>query len=165
MLILVGLTSLIASYLSPDPHVVYSFAHASTNILVVNAAEMMLLVGLPMFLLIVPGVVHTVRHIRWALTGYMIIGSLYALGTIFVAPLGLYSKEQILGVKRPAVFGTVSSGLGTLLVLFASVACCQALYATRLLSRILWSLLTVVMCLGVVMTFGRESWLALLLAL
>src|SRR5205814_3306741 len=68
MLSLVGLTSLIASHLSPDPHVTYSFTHSSTNILVVNAAEMMLLIGLPMFLLIVPGVVHTVRHIRWALT-------------------------------------------------------------------------------------------------
>ncbi len=164
-LIVIGLISIIYSHLFPDPNVSYSFAHSSTSILVVNAAEMMLLIGLPMFLVVVPGVVHTVRHVRWSIIGYMIVGSLYALGTIFAAPLGLYSKEIILGIRRPEVFGSVSSGLGTLIVLFASIAFSQAFYARKTLSRIIWGILTFVMSMGVIMTIGRESWIALFLAL
>ncbi|QBD81744.1 O-antigen ligase domain-containing protein [Ktedonosporobacter rubrisoli] len=164
-LIVVGLVSIIYSHLSPDPNVTYSFPHATTNVLIVNAAEMMLLVGLPMFVVVVAGIIHTVRHVYWSLIGYMVVGLLYALGTIFAAPLGLYSKEVIMGIRRPEVFGSVSSGLGTLLVLFASVAFCQALYSQKTLTRTIWGLLTLIMSIGVVMTIGRESWIALFLAL
>ncbi|HEU5227213.1 MAG TPA: O-antigen ligase family protein [Ktedonobacteraceae bacterium] len=164
-LIFVGLISMTLSHLFPDPYVTYSFPHASTSIWVVNAAEVMLLIGLPLFLVVVPGVVHTTRHVRWALIAYMIVGSLYALGTIFAAPLGLYSKEVILGIRRPEVFGSVSSGLGTLLVLFASIALCQALYHTTRRARIIWGVLTALFSVGAIMTIGRESWIALFLAI
>ena len=163
-LIAVGLISIIFSRLFPDPNVTYSFPHVSTSIWVVNAAEMMLLIGLPMFLVVVPGVVHTVRHVRWVIAAYMIVGAMYALGTIFAAPLGLYSKEVILGIRRPQVFGAVSSGLGTLLVLFVSIAFCQVLYTKAKGARIFWGLLTALFSVGVIMTIGRESWVALFLA-
>ena len=163
-LIVVGVTSIILSRLFPDPNVIYSFPHSTTQIGVVNAAEIMILIGLPLFLVVVPGVIHTTRHVRWVLVAYMIVGSLYALGTIFAAPLGLYSQEVILGVRRPEVFGTVSSGLGTLLVLFTCIALCRALYTTSKGARFIWGGLTAVFSLGVIMTIGRESWIALLLA-
>src|SRR5690242_442630 len=103
-LIIVGLISITLSHLFPDPNVTYSFPHSATSIWIVNVAEGMLLIGLPLFLVVVPGVVYTTRHVRWALVAYMIVGLLYALGTIFAAPLGLYSKEVILGIRRPEVF-------------------------------------------------------------
>ncbi len=163
-LIMVGLISILLSRLFPDPNVTYSFPHATTSIWVVNAAEIMILIGLPLFLVVVPGVVHTTRHVRWVLVAYMIVGQLYALGTIFAAPLGLYSKEAILGVQRPQVFGSISSGLGTLLVLFACIALCQAFYRTSRGARIIWGMLTAILSVGVIMTIGRESWIGLFLA-
>jgi len=163
-MIIVGLISIIFSRLFPDPNVIYSFPHSATSIWVVNGAEMMILIGLPLFLVVVPGVVHTTRHVRWLLVAYMIVGLLYALGTIFAAPLGLYSKEVILGVRRPEVFGEVSSGLGTMLVLFACIALCRACYTTSRGARITWGVLTAIFSIGVIMTIGRESWIALFLA-
>lgn len=163
-LIIVGLISITLSHLFPDPNVTYSFPHSATSIWIVNVAEGMLLIGLPLFLVVVPGVVYTTRHVRWALIAYMIVGLLYALGTIFAAPLGLYSKEVILGIRRPEVFGSVSSGLGTLLVLFACIALCQALYNTTRRARIIWGVLSAIFSIGVIMTIGRESWVALFLA-
>ncbi|MDQ2714782.1 MAG: O-antigen ligase family protein [Chloroflexota bacterium] len=163
-LIVAGIVSIIYSHLVPDPNVSYSFAHSTTSVVVTNAAELMLLIGLPMFLVVVPGMVHTVRHVKWVLTAYTIVGLLYALGTIFAAPLGLYSKEVILGVRRPQVFGSVSSGLGTLIVLFTCIALCQALYSIKAVKRLGWAALTAIFTIGVIMTVGRESWLALLLS-
>lgn len=163
-IITIGVISIILSRLFPDPNVTYSFPHSTTSIWVVNAAEVMILIGLPLFLVVVPGVVHTTRHVRWVLVAYMIVGSLYALGTIFAAPLGLYSKEVILGVRRPQVFGEVSSGLGTMLVLFACIALCRAFYTTTRGARIIWGVLTAIFSVGVIMTIGRESWIALFLA-
>ncbi|GAC1650516.1 MAG: hypothetical protein NVS4B12_20370 [Ktedonobacteraceae bacterium] len=163
-LITIGLVSIVYSHIFPDPKVVYSFPHSTTSVLIVNAAEMMLLIGLPLFTVIVPGVVRTVRHVRWSLIAYTIIGTLYALGTIFAAQLGLLSKEVILGIRRPQVFGSVSSGLGTLIVLFACVAFGQALYSSKAIGRIIWGVFTAIFSFGVIMTFGRESWLALGLA-
>lgn len=163
-LIVVGTLSIIYSHIFPDPNVSYMYPHSTTSVYVTNAAEMMLLIGLPMFLVVVPGVVRTVRHVHWSIIAYMIIGSLYALGTIFAAPLGLYSKEVILGVRRPQVFGSVSSSLGTMIELFASIAFCQALYATTAVKRTIWGTLTVLFSIGVIMTFGRESWIGLFLA-
>ena len=160
-----GFISIVISHLAPDPKVAYTFAHASTSIYIVNAAEMMLLIGLPMFLVVVPGLVRSTQHAQWCITSYMIVGLLYALGTIFAAPLGLYSKEMILGMRRPEVFGSVSSGLGTLIVLFACIACARACYATGQTARLRWGILTGIFCLGVIMTFGRESWIALFLSL
>lgn len=164
-LIIIGFVSIVLSHLSPDPKVVYSFPHSNTNLLVVNAAEMMLLIGLPMFLVVVPGVVTAVRHVHWTVIAYVIVGLMYALGTIFAAPLGLYSKEVILGVRRPEVFGSVSSGLGTLIVLFASIAYCKTLYSSTRLLRVIWSVITLIFSIGVIMTFGRESWISLFLSL
>ncbi len=163
--ITVGVISLIYSHFFPDPLVTYTFPHSNTSIYVVNAAELMLLIGLPLFLIVVPGVVRTMRHARWIIIAYCSIGLLYALGTIFAAPLGLYSKEVILGVRRPQVFGEVSSGLGMTLVLFTSIGFGQALYATKPLPRTIWGILTGIFALATIMTFGRESWISLFLCL
>ncbi len=162
--IIIGTVSIVYAHFFPDPLVVYAFPHSNTSLYVVNAAELMLLIGLPLFLVVIPGIVRTEQHVRWVLIAYAIIGSLYALGTIFAAQLGLYSQEVILGVKRPQVFGSVSSALGTLLVLFACIALGQALYATKTTPRIIWGILTAIFSLGVIMTFGRESWIGLFLA-
>ncbi len=164
-LMIIGFISIVYSRLFPDPNVTYSFPNSNTSLLVVNAAEMMILVGLPMFLVVVPGLVLTKQQARWTLIAYMFTGSLYALGTIFATPLGLYSQEVILGVRRPQVFGSVSSALGTLIVLFACIAYCQALYSHTRQARVIWGTLTALMSVGVIMTFGRESWLALFLSL
>src|SRR5579885_666366 len=121
-IIIVGVISIILSHLFPDPNVTYSFPHSTTAFWVVNAAEIMILIGLPLFLVVV------------------------------------------LGVGRPQVFGEVSSGLGTMLVLFACIALCRAFYTSTRGERITWGVLTAVFSLGVIMTIGRESWIALLLA-
>ncbi len=163
-LILVGLTSIIYSRLFPDPNVQYSFVHSNVSITVVNITEMALLIGLPMFLVIVPGMVRTVRDVRWVLRSYMALGMLYALGTIFAAPLGLYSQEVILGNRRPEVFGVVSSGLGVLLVIFTCIAFGQALYSRKRVTRWCWSLLTCIFVIAVIMSFGREAWVGLFLS-
>ena len=163
-LILVGLTSIIYSRLYPDPNVSYSFVHSNVSLTVVNLAEMTLLVGLPMYLIVVPGLVRTERDVRWIIGAYTFVGILYALGTIFAAPLGLYSKEVILGYRRPEVFGEVSSGLGSILVLFTCIAFGQALYARTRVTRLTWGLLAAIFGLGVIMSFGREAWIGLTLA-
>jgi O-antigen ligase len=163
-LIAVGIMSIIYSRLFPDPTVSYSFTHSNVSITLVNLSEIVLLTGLPMFLLIVPGMVHGVRDVKLVLGAYLVVGLMYALGTIFAGPLGLYSKDVILGNKRPEVFGSVSSALGSLILLFACLALGQALYARRGFPRLSWSLLTIVYCIAVIMTFGRESWIALFLA-
>lgn len=164
-LIVIGFISIVYSHLLPDPFVTYSFLHSNTSIYITNAAEIMLLVGLPMFLVVVPGVVRSMKHVYWTILAYTAIGALYALGTIFAAPLGLYSQEVILGVRRPQVFGSVSSALGTLLVLFACITFAQTLYAKNNIGRAIWGSITGVFSLGVIMTFGRESWIGLFLAL
>lgn len=163
-LILVGLISIIYSRLFPDPNVSYTYPHSTVSITITNLSEMALLIGLPLFLLLVPGVIRTVRDVRWVIGAYICIGLVYALGTIFAAPLGLYSKEVILGNRRPEVFGSVSSGLGGLILLFTSVAFGQFLYSTKAKTRLFWGLISLIFCLGVVMTFGRESWIGLFLA-
>lgn len=163
-LITIGLISIILSHIFPDPHVVYSYPHSNTSIYITNAAELMILVGLPLFTLLVPGIVRTVRYVRLSVFAYTFIGTLYALGTIFATQLGLLSKEVILGVRRPQVFGSVSSGLGTLLVLFSCVAFGQAVYSKKTSGKIIWGIFAAVFALGTIMTFGRESWLGLFLA-
>jgi O-antigen ligase len=164
-LIAIGLISILYSHFFPDPQVIYAFPHSNTSVYVTNAAEIMLLIGLPMFLVVVPGVVRSMKHVQWTIIAYTAIGLLYALGTIFAAPLGLYSQEVILGVRRPQVFGEVSSALGTLLVLFTCITFTQAIYAPSIVKRTLWGSITAIFALGVIMTFGRESWIGLFLAL
>jgi O-antigen ligase len=163
-LIIFGLISIIYSRLFPDPNVPYQFPHSTVSLTVVNAAEMALLVGLPMFLTLVPGVVRTARRAYAVVIAYVAVGLLYALGAIFAGPLNLYSKQVILGVRRPMVFGAVSSALGSLILLFGCLAFCQALYAVRLRSRLIWSGLSLVFCIGIIVTFGRESWIGMFLA-
>jgi O-antigen ligase len=163
-LILIGLSSIIYSRLFPDPNVPYSFVHSNVSITIVNITEMALLIGLPMFLVIVPGVVRTVRDFQWALGSYIGLGMLYALGTIFAAPLELYSQEVILGNRRPQVFGSVSSGLGVLLVIFTCIAFGQALYTRKRVTRWCWSLFTIIFAIAVIMSFGREAWIGLFLS-
>jgi len=163
-LIAVGLISIIYSRLFPDPTVSYSFVHSNVSITLVNLSEMVLLIGLPLFLLIVPGMVRRIRDVKLVLGAYMVVGLVYATGTIFAGPLGLYSNSVILGNRRPQVFGSVSSALGSLILLFACLALGQALYARSGTSRLRWGLLTLVFFIAVIMTFGRESWIALFLS-
>src|SRR6266487_4044251 len=153
-LIAVGLISIIYSRLFPDPTVSYSFVHSNVSITLVNLSEMVLLIGLPLFLLIVPGMVRRIQDLKLVLGAYIVVGLMYALGTIFAGPLGLYSNSVILGNRRPQVFGSVSSALGSLILLFA----CSGT------SRLRWGLLTLVFFIAVIMTFGRESWIALFLS-
>ncbi len=164
VVILIGVVSIIYSRLFPDPGVSYTFPHSTVSITIVNLSELVLLIGLPMFLVVVPGIVRAVRDVNWVIGAYILVGALYALGTIFAAPLGLYSNEIILGIRRPEVFGSVSSGLGTLIVLFGCIAFGQALYAHTNVSRTCWGLVTFLFAIGVIMTFGRESWIELFLS-
>src|SRR5205085_3772538 len=64
-LIIVGLISIIYSRLFPDPTVAYTYPHSYVSITLVNLSAMVLLIGLPMFLIVVPGVVRTVRDVHW----------------------------------------------------------------------------------------------------
>lgn len=162
VLCVIAVISIIYSRLFPDPQVPYQYPHATVPITVVNLAEMVLLIGLPMFLILVPGVVRRVLDVYLVIGAYIIIGLGYSLGTIFAAPLNLYSKKSILGFQRPQVFGETSSGLGTIILLFTSISLGQALY-TRGKIRVLWIVLFLVFSLGVIMTFGRESWVGLFL--
>jgi O-antigen ligase len=163
-LIVTGVVSIGLSHLFPDPNVTYSFPHSNTSVLVVNAAELMILIGLPLFTLIVPGTIRTSRYARLVVYAYVAIGVLYALGTIFASQLGLLSKQVILGVSRPQVFGSISSALGTILILFTCIALGQTLYSRATLAKIIWGVLTTLFVLGTIMTFGRESWLGVFLA-
>jgi O-antigen ligase len=159
--VLVGLASIIYSWLNPDPTVVYSFRHANVPLILVNAMEMALLLGLPLLLFALPGLIRTSRDVELIVRAFIGIGILYALGTIFAMPLGLYSQEVILGNTRPQVFGEVSSALGMLLVLFASIALGQALYAQTQAASFFYYLCTAIFGMAVIMSLGRESWLAL----
>jgi len=163
-LALIGFLSIIASYLFPDRHVTYAFAHSDVPLLVVNGVEMFLLISLPLFIVIVPAMVRTLRDAHWMIGAYLVVGSPYALGTIFAGPLHLYSQQVILGAQRPEVFGTSSSKLGILNVLFACLALAQMLYARKESTRLGFGLLTCIYAGGVVMSFGRESWIGFLLA-
>ena len=163
-LIAIGLTSIIYSRLFPDPRVSYSFLHSNVSITIVNLSEMSLLVGLPLFLVIASEVLTTVRDVQWVIGAYVAVGMMYAIGTIFAGPLGLSSQEVILGNRRPSVFGSTSSGLGSSLVLFTCIAFGQALYATKGRQRAFWGLLTFLFSIAVIMSFGRESWIDLFLA-
>lgn len=164
-LILAGLISIINSRLYPDPKVPYTYPHSDVSITIVNLSEMGLLIGLPMFLVVVPGLLRKVRDLRLVLGAYTLIGSLYALGTIFAAPLGFYSKKSILGIRRPEVFGSSSSGLGTLIVLFNTITFSQFLYARTGKARAYWGITSLVLCIGVIMALGRESWIELFLTI
>ena len=165
LMIGIGFLSIVYSRLNPDPHVSYSFPHSNVSLTLVNLSEMFLLICLPLVLAIVPGLVRSKRAALWVLGTFIGVGALYALGTIFAAPLGLYSKEVILGVRRPEVFGSVSSGLGTTILMFTTLAFGQALYAAKSSTRAFWYIVSAIFGLGVIMTFGRESWIALLLAI
>ncbi len=163
-LTIIGFLSIISSHLSPDPHVTYAFAHSNVPFLLVNIVEMFLLISLPLFIVIVPAMVRTLRDARWMIGAYLVVGLPYALGTIFAGPLHLYSQEVILGAQRPEVFGASSSNLGILNVLFACLALGQMLYARKDSTRLGFGLLTCIFAVAVVMSFGRESWIGLLLA-
>lgn len=157
----IGLTSIIDSWLNPDPAVVYSFRHADVPLILVNAMELALLLGLPTLLMALPGLIQTMHDVQRIVNAFIGIGLVYALGTIFAGPLGLNSQEVILGNTRPQVFGQVSSALGMLLVLFTCIALGKALYArTREASLCYW-LCTLIFSIAVIMSLGRESWLSL----
>src|SRR6266566_4078470 len=160
----VGFLSILYSHLFPDLHVSYAFAHSDAPLLLVNLVEMSLLVGLPLFTVIVPGMVRTARDARWMIGAYIGIGLLYGLGTVFAAPLGLYSQDVILGVRRPEVLGTSSSGLGITNAFFACLVFGQMLYAQKRATRLWLGLLTCIFAAAVVLSFGRESWIAFFLA-
>jgi len=160
----IGFLSIIYSHVFPDPHVSYSFAHSDAPLLLVNLVEMILLISLPLFTVIVPGMVRTARDARWMIGAYIGIGLLYGLGTVFAAPLGLYSQDIILGVRRPEVLGNTSSGLGITNAFFACLALGQMLYARKGTTRLWSGLLTCIFAAAVVMSFGRESWVAFFLA-
>ena len=162
--VLVGLASIIYSRLQPDPRVVYSYPHFAVPLILVNIMEMVLLVGLPVVLMIVPALIRTARDVQWIVRAFIGIGMLYALGTIFAGPLGLYSQEVILGQRRPQVLGETSSVLGMLLVFFTCIALSQALYAPTRSASFRWWLFTIIFSIAVIMSFGRESWIALCLS-
>ncbi len=163
-IVLVGLASIVYSWLHPDPQVVYSFRHADVPVILVNAMEMALLLGLPLLLMALPGLIQTMRDIQLVVRAFIGIGLLYALGTIFAAPLGLYSNEVILGNVRPQVFGQVSSALGMLLVLFVCIALGKAFYAETRIAASWYYLCALIFSIAVIMSLGRESWLSLALS-
>lgn len=156
-----GIITVIMSRLSPDPNVAYQFPHSNIPLTVVNAMEVVILIGLPMFLLIVPSIVKKLRELNWAMGSYIGVGFVYALGSILAVPLGLHSNQHILGFSRPRIFGLDSSTLGTLIVLFALMTLSEAMYATKNSRRTFYGILTLVMAAGVIMTFGREAWVGL----
>jgi len=160
----IGLLSILYSHLFPDSHVSYAFAHSDAPLLLVNLVEMILLISLPLFTVIVPGMVRTARDARWLIGAYIGIGLLYGLGTVFAAPLGLYSQDIILGVRRPEVLGNTSSGLGITNAFFACLVFGQMLYARKGATRLWLGLLTCIFAAGVVLSFGREAWIAFFLA-
>lgn len=161
---LVGLSSIIYARTHPDPGVVYSFPHASVPLTLVNITEMLLLLGLPAVLVSIPGLIQTIRGVKWIIWAFVGLGMLYAFGTIFAGPLGLYSDEVILGNRRPQVFGATSSILGMLLVFFACIGLSQALYARARAASLCWWLFTITSSIAVIMSFGRQSWIALVLS-
>jgi hypothetical protein len=160
----VTLISIIYSRLYPDPKVPYTFPHSNVSITIVNLTEMGVIIGLPLLLMIIYTTVHTVRDFRWAFRAYIVIGVLYALGTIFAPALGWYSQKAILGIRRPEVFGSTSSGLGTTLVLFVTLAFSKFLY-TKVKPRVYWLALVVLFSMGVILAFGREAWIELYLTI
>ena len=163
-LTIIGFISIINSHLSPDPHVTYAFAHSDVSLLLVNIVEMFLLICLPLCVIIVPALVRTIRSAQLLIGAYLLIGLPYALGTIFAGPLHLYSTDVILGVSRPQIFGASSSNLGILNVLFTCLALSQMLYVKKDGTRLVLALLTCIYAGGVIMSFGRESWIGLFLA-
>ena len=153
-LALIGFLSIIYSHLSPDPHVTYGFVHSDVSLILVNIVEMFLLICLPLIIVIVPAMVCTLSNARWMIRAFMLIGLPYSLGTIFAGPLHLYSQAVILGVPRPEIFGTSSSNLGILNVLFACLAFGQLLYAKKESAHLGLGLLTCIYAAGVAMSFG-----------
>lgn len=161
-LVFAGLASIINSWLNPDPAVVYSFRHADVPLILVNVMEMALLLGLPVLIIALPGLIQTRREVQWTMRVLIGIGMLYALGTIFAEPLGLSSQGgMILGNARPVVLGQVSSGLGMLLVFFTCIALGKALYSSTRIASFCWWLCALIFGISVIMSFGREAWLSL----
>jgi O-antigen ligase len=163
-LILIGFISIVYSRLFPDPNVPYTYPHSNVSVTVTNLSEMSLLIGLPMFIIVVPGLVRKVIDAHWVNIGYFIAGFLYTTLTIAAGPLGIFSHKSILGVQRPLVFGSTSSGLGGLIVLFVNIAFAKALFAKNNTHRALWLLLTTYYSIGVILAFGREAWLGLFMS-
>jgi O-antigen ligase len=163
-LAVIGFMSIIASHLFPDPHVTYAFVHSDVPLVLVSTVEMFLLISLPLCIVIVPAVVCTLRDARRLVGAYLVVGLPYALGTIFAGPLHLYSQQALLGIQRPEVFGASSSGLGKTNLLFTCMALGHTLYARKESTRLGFGLLTCIYAAGVIMSFGRESWIGLLLA-
>ena len=163
-LILAGFTSIVYSRLFPDPNVPYTYPHSNVSITVTNLSEMSLLIGLPMFMIVVPGLVRKVIDAHWVNIGYLIAGFSYTTLTIAAGPLGIFSHKSILSVQRPLVFGSTSSGLGDLIVLFVNIAFAKALYAKNGTQRALWLLLTTYYSIGVILSFGREAWIGLFIS-
>ena len=160
--IFIGFISIVYWRLFPEPNVSYSFRHAAdVPITLVNLAEMSLLIGILLLILIVPSFIRTVRDVQWMIRSYIGIGLLYALGTIFAAPLNLYSSSVILGFTRPEVVGLVSGSLGMMLALFSCMALSQTLYARRPIVRLWWGILSFLFALSVVMCFTRDAWIML----
>ncbi len=164
-LILVGFISIVMSRLNPDPKVIYTYPHSTVSINIVNLVELAVLIGLPMILIIIPTMVKRLRDIRWVIRAFAIVGLVYAVATNFAGPLGLLGHEALLGNRRPKIFGTVSSTLGMMVVIFAAIAFGQALYATKIKTRLFWGISTVLISIAVVLAFGREGWVGLFLAI
>jgi O-antigen ligase len=163
-LALVGIMSIVYSRMFPDPAVTYAFVHSTVSLTVVNLVEVWLLISTPLLVLMVPRMVRMLKDAQWMIGAYLVIGLPYALGTIFAGPLHLYSQEVILGVQRPQVFGMNSSNLGILNVQFTCIALSLLLYTRKGSLRLGLGLLTCIFAASVAMTFGRESWIGLLLA-
>jgi O-antigen ligase len=160
----IGFLSITYSHIFPDPRVTYAFANSDVPLFLVNLVEMSLLISLPLFIVIVPGMVRTQRDAQWMIRACLGVGLLYALGTIFAVPLHLYSQEVVLGVQRPEVFGSTSSDLGILNVLFTCISLSLMLYTRQEVTRLGLGILTCIFAAAVVMSFGREAWIGLLIA-
>ncbi|GLV54525.1 hypothetical protein KDH_13720 [Dictyobacter sp. S3.2.2.5] len=161
LLILQGLVSIIYARLNPALYTADTLHHLDNAWTLHNIAEMLLLLGLPMALIVLPQFVQHVHDVRRIVTACTALGLFYALIVVWTAPSEHYVHLMIPTVRQLSLFSRVTGISGTQLIFFVCIAFGQALYARRRVAACYWWLATLILILATALSLERTAWITL----
>ncbi|GCE09034.1 O-antigen ligase family protein [Dictyobacter aurantiacus] len=161
LLILQGLVSIIYARLNPTLHTADVFQQMDNAWTLHNIAEMLLLLGLPLALIVMPQFIQQVHDVRRVVMACTAPGLLYALIAIWTTPFAHYAHLMMLTIRQPSIFSRATGISSTQLIFFVCIALGQALYARRRVAACCWWLTTLILILATTLSLERTAWITL----
>lgn len=165
LLILLGFVSIIYARLNPAISMTNTFPHTHVAWTLLNIAEMLLLFGLPVVLIVMPQFIQRARDVQRIVIACTALGVIYALVVICTTPFEHYVQLMILTNQQSSIFSMVTGLPGTQLVFFVCIALGQALYARQRVAACCWWLMTLILILATVLSLERTAWITLCISI